>query len=151
MVLHQDAPSHNKWSAAHHGHQSLREERVACLGKALFLDLHIIHVGASGEERTLSAAAQVERAGWYCRRFDSDTQARCGSVTVMVLVSSASGPRVRGCPHAPRYFRPSPLRPVRDCTFNLTVRATLRGCPRRDLSDPSCTPVKYRSEQNRTV
>ena len=94
MVLHQDAPRtrpHTTNDRLHHGHQSLREERVACLGKALFLDLHIIHLGASGEERTLSAAAQVERAGWYCRRFDSDTQARCGSVTVMVLVSSGGG------------------------------------------------------------
>eukprot|EP00964_Phaeocystis_antarctica_P108721 scaffold73263_cov65-Phaeocystis_antarctica.AAC.4 len=61
----------------------------------LFLDLHTVWA-PSGEERTLGAAAQVERAGRCCRRFDSDTQARCGSVTVMVLVSTASGPRVRG-------------------------------------------------------
>ena len=71
----------------------------------LFLDLHTV-LAPSGEERTLDAAAQVERAIRCCRRFDSDTQTRCGSVTVMVLVSSASGPRVRGCPRAPRYFHP---------------------------------------------
>ena len=41
---------------------------------------------------------------------DSDTQTRCGSATVMVLVSEASGPRVRGCPRAPRYFHPNPVR-----------------------------------------
>ena len=58
----------------HQGHQPLREERV---GK-LFLDLHTVSA-PSGEERTLGAAAQVERARWCCRRFDSDTQTRCGS------------------------------------------------------------------------
>ena len=62
----------------------------------LFLDLHTV-LAPSGEQRRTSASAQVERAGRCCRRFDSDTQARCGSVTVVVLVSSASGPRVRGC------------------------------------------------------
>eukprot|EP00964_Phaeocystis_antarctica_P051139 scaffold29834_cov35-Phaeocystis_antarctica.AAC.1 len=47
-------------------------------------------VGAkSGEERTLNASAQVERAARCCRCFDSDTQTRCDSVTVMVLVSSS--------------------------------------------------------------
>ena len=71
----------------------------------LFLDLHTVSA-PSGEERTLGAAAQVERAGRCCRRFDSGTQTRCGSATVMVLVSSASGPRVRGCPRAPLYFHP---------------------------------------------
>ena len=74
----------------------------------LFLDLHTV-LAPSGEERTLNAATQVERARWCCRRFDSDTQTRCGSVTAMVLVSSASGPRVSGCPHAPRYFGPHPV------------------------------------------
>ena len=74
----------------------------------LFLDLYTV-LAPSGEERTLGAAAQVERTGWCCRRFDSDTQTRCGSVTVMVLVSSASGPRVSGCIRAPRYFSPYPL------------------------------------------
>ena len=62
----------------------------------LFLDLHTV-LAPSGEERTLSASAQVERTGRCCRRSDSDTQTRCGSVTAMVLVSSASGPRVSGC------------------------------------------------------
>ena len=47
----------------------------------LFLDLHTV-LAPSGEERPLGAAAQVERTRWCCRRFDSDTQARCGSVTV---------------------------------------------------------------------
>ena len=46
----------------------------------------------SGEERTLNAAAQVERDARCCRRLHSDTRARCGSVTVMVLVSSDSAP-----------------------------------------------------------
>ena len=41
----------------------------------LFLDLHTV-LAPSGEERTLGAAAQVERTGWCCRRFDSDTQTR---------------------------------------------------------------------------
>ena len=57
-------------------------------------------------------SAQVERAGRCCRRFDSGTHAWCGHATVMVLVSSASAPRVRGCAHAPRYFRPYPSRMV---------------------------------------
>ena len=57
----------------------------------LFLDLHTV-LAPSGEERTLDAAAQVERAGRCCRRFDSATHAWCGRATVMVLVSSASGP-----------------------------------------------------------
>eukprot|EP00964_Phaeocystis_antarctica_P053192 scaffold31192_cov67-Phaeocystis_antarctica.AAC.2 len=69
----------------------------------LFLDLHTV-LAPSGEERTLNPATQVERARWCCRRFDSDTQTRCGSVTALVLVSSASGPRVSGCIRAPRYF-----------------------------------------------
>ena len=56
----------------------------------LFPDLHTVSA-PSGEERTLGAAAQVERAERCCRCFDSDTRAWCGSVTVMVLVSSASG------------------------------------------------------------
>ena len=74
----------------------------------LFLDLHTVSA-PSGEERTLGAAAQVERATRCCRRFDSNTQTRCGSVTAMVLVSSASGPRVSGCTRAPLYFRPYPV------------------------------------------
>jgi len=50
----------------------------------LFLDLHTV-LAPSGEGRRTSASAQVERAGWCCRRFDSDTQTRCGSVTAMVF------------------------------------------------------------------
>ena len=57
---------------------------VKSASKKLFLDLHTMSA-PSGEERTLDAAAQVERAGRRCRRFDSDTQTWCGSVTVMVL------------------------------------------------------------------
>ena len=47
-------------------------------------------------------------ARWCCRRFDSGTHAWCGHATVMVLVPSASGPRVSGCPRAPLNFRPYP-------------------------------------------
>ena len=65
----------------------------------LFPDLHTVSA-PSGEERTLDTSAQVERAERCCRCFDSDTRAWCGSVTVMVLVSSASGPRVSGVPRA---------------------------------------------------
>ena len=74
----------------------------------LFLDLHTMSA-PSGEERTLGAAAQVERAERCCRCFDSDTRAWCGSVTVMVLVSSASGPHVSGCPRAFVNFNPYPV------------------------------------------
>ena len=69
----------------------------------------------SGEERTLDTFAQVERAGRCCRRFDSGTHAWCGHATVMVLVSSASGPRVSGCTFYPRsavkYFNPISVKP----------------------------------------
>ena len=41
----------------------------------LFLDLHTVSA-PSGEERTLEEAAQVERAGRCCRRFDSGTHTR---------------------------------------------------------------------------
>ena len=88
----------------HQGHQPLREERV---GK-LFLDLHTVSA-PSGEERTLGAAAQVERTGRCCRRFDGRTHAWCGRAAVMVLVPSASGPRVRGVPRAFVNFRPYPV------------------------------------------
>ena len=49
----------------------------------------------SGEERTRDTSAQVERAALCFRHSDSGTHAWCGHATVMVLVSSASGPRVR--------------------------------------------------------
>ena len=71
----------------------------------LFLDLHTV-LAPSGEERTLDAAAQVERAGRCCRRFDGRTHACCGRAAVMVLVSTAPGPHVRGCIRAPRHFGP---------------------------------------------
>ena len=51
-------------------------------------------------KRALGAAAQLERAGRCCRAPDSSTHAWRGSATVLVLVSSASGPRVSGCPRA---------------------------------------------------
>ena len=53
----------------------------------LFLGLHTV-LAPSDEERRTGAAAQVERARWCCRRFDSGTHAWCGHATVMVLVSS---------------------------------------------------------------
>jgi hypothetical protein len=74
----------------------------------LFLDLHTLSA-PSGEERTLGAAAQVDRTGRCCRRFDGRTHACCGRAAVMILVPSASGPRVRGVPRAPRYFNPNPV------------------------------------------
>ena len=74
----------------------------------LVLDLHTVSA-PSGEERTLGAAAQVERATRCCRRFDSGTQTCCGHATVMVLVSSGSGARVRGCLRAPGHFNPYPV------------------------------------------
>jgi hypothetical protein len=74
----------------------------------LLLALHTMSA-PSGEERTLDAAAQVERARWCCGRFESGTHAWCGHATVMVLVSSASGPRVSGCIRAPRYLSIPPL------------------------------------------
>jgi hypothetical protein len=74
----------------------------------LFPDLHTVSA-PSGEERTLDTSAQVERAGRCCRRFNSGTHAWCGRATVMVLVSSASGPRVSGCIRAPLNFRPYPV------------------------------------------
>ena len=75
----------------------------------LFLDLHTVSA-PSGEERTLNASAPVERDARCCRHFDSDTQTWCGSVTAMVLVSSASGPRVSGCTRAFGDFHPHPLK-----------------------------------------
>eukprot|EP00964_Phaeocystis_antarctica_P052120 scaffold30493_cov64-Phaeocystis_antarctica.AAC.1 len=86
----------------------------------LFLDLHTV-LALSGEERTLGAAAQVERAALCFRHSDSGTHAWCGHATVMVLVSSASGPRVRGCPRAPRYFGPYPVRARRGCGWSLNM------------------------------
>ena len=77
----------------------------------MFLDLPTMSA-PSGEERKLGASAQVERAGRCCRRADSGMHTCCGRATVMILVSSSSGPRVAvgGCPGARRYFRPYPVR-----------------------------------------
>ena len=96
----------------------------------LFLDLHTVSA-PSGEERTLDTSAQVERAGRCCRCFDSGTQTRCGSATVMVLVSTASGPRVSGCTRAPRYFGPHPVRTrlVLPSLFPPLLRLHLYGLP----------------------
>merc|ERR1712086_892527 len=82
---------------------------VKSASEKLFLDLHTMSA-PSGEERTLEEAAQVERATWCCRRFDRNTPTCCGRVPNMELISAASGPRVRGCLHAPRYFNPNPVR-----------------------------------------
>ena len=71
----------------------------------MFLDLSTMSA-LSGEERTPNASAQVERAGWCCRCPDSGTHTCWGRATVMVLVSSSSGPRVGGCPRAWRDFGP---------------------------------------------
>ena len=75
----------------------------------MFLDLPTMSA-PSGEERRTGAAAQVESAGRCCRRSDSGMHTCCGRATVMVLVSSSSGPRVGGCPGARRYFGPYPVR-----------------------------------------
>ena len=63
----------------------------------------------SGGGAQTSAAAQVERAGWCCRRSDSGMHTCCGRATVMVLVSSSSGPCVSGCTRVRRYFGPHPV------------------------------------------
>ena len=75
----------------------------------MFLDLPTMSA-PSGEERRTGAAAQVESAGRCCRRSDSGMHTCCGRATVMVLVSSSSGPRVGGCPGARRYLGPHPVR-----------------------------------------
>ena len=62
----------------------------------VFLDL-LTMLALSDELRTLNESAQVERAARRSRCFDSDTRARCGSVTVEELVSSASGLSVPRC------------------------------------------------------
>jgi hypothetical protein len=98
----------------------------------LFPDLHTMSA-PSGEERTLDTSAQVERAGRYSRRFDSGTHAWCGRATVMVLVSSASGPRVSGCIRDPLNFNPYPLSvpTVAERIREVSVTTTEAPCPRR--------------------
>ena len=64
-------------SRAWHAYQrdATVEPCVKSASAKLFLDLHTV-LAPSGEERTLDASAQVERAGRCCRRFDSGTQAK---------------------------------------------------------------------------
>ena len=81
---------------------------VKSMSADMLLDLPTMSA-PSGEERTPRTSAQVERAGRCCRRSDSGTHTLCGRATVMVLVSSSSGPRVGGCPRAWRYFGPHPV------------------------------------------
>ena len=71
----------------------------------LLVDFYTVSA-LSGADRTLDAAAQLERAGRCCRAPGGRTHTCCGRAAVMVLVSSASGPRVSGCIRAPRYFNP---------------------------------------------
>jgi hypothetical protein len=64
--------------------------------RASGLDLHTVSA-SSGEVRSarwMQPHRSNAAARWCCRRFDSGTHAWCGHATVMVLVSSASGPRV---------------------------------------------------------
>ena len=63
----------------------------------------------SGADRTLDTCAQLERAARSCRAPDGRTHAWCGHAAVMVLVSSASGPRVSGCIRESAKLRPSPV------------------------------------------
>ena len=70
-----------------------------------------------GKERKLGASAQVERAGWCCRRSDSGMHTCCGRATVMVLVSQSSGLSEGGCPEQSRYFGPHPVRFKRSVVF----------------------------------
>ena len=98
---------------------------VKSVSAKLFLDLHTMSA-PSGEERTLDTSAQVERATRCCRRFDGRTHACCGRAAVMVLVSSASGPRVRGCTRAPRYFGPYPVKSKKHSFYYFICRAELR-------------------------
>ena len=81
----------------------------------LFLDLHTVSA-PSGEERTLGASAQVERAALCFRRFSGaksrayggcaaesePLKRRCG-------VRSLRAARERLCTRAPRYFHPYPV------------------------------------------
>ena len=86
--------------ASSHGMKSMSAD--------MFLDLPT-KSAPSGEERRTDASAQVERAGWCCRRPDSGTHTCWGRATVMVLVSPSSGPRVGGCPELWTDFGPYPV------------------------------------------
>ena len=113
---------------------ALSQEVVGCIeainsgvkSASVELSLDFLTVSVlSGAERTLDASAQLERAARCCRHQDSSTHAWRGSATVMVLVSSASGPRVRGCPRAPRYFGPYPVYFI-DLYFPIEKNAEMR-------------------------
>ena len=96
------------------------------------LSLDLLTVSAlSGEERVLDAAAQssVLHVARCCRAPGSDTRARCDSVTVtvMVLVSSASGPRVSGCIRDPRNFTV-----IRTPNVHNMLSAPLKYCDRHE-------------------
>ena len=94
------------------------------------LSLDFLTVSAlSGAERAQDASAQLERAARCCRAPGSDTRARCDSVTVtvMVLVSSASGPRVSGCIRDPRNF---PV--IRTPNVHNMLSAPLKYCDRHE-------------------
>jgi len=70
----------------------------------LFPDLHSMSA-PSGEERTLDAAAQVERAALRYASAASAAHSRVYSgCAAEAAVSEASGPRVSGCIRAPWYF-----------------------------------------------
>ena len=87
------------------------------MSEDMFLDLPTM-LAPSGEERKLGASAQVERAGWCCRRSDSGMHTCCGRATVMVVVSSSSGPRVSGCTRVRRCRRRQLGAAVPACLFN---------------------------------
>ena len=97
---------------------ALAQEMVGCIeainsgvkSASVELSSDFLAVSAlSGADRTTSASAQLERAARCCRAPDSDTRTWCGSVTAMVLVSSASGPRVSGCIREFGDFNPYPV------------------------------------------
>ena len=69
-------------------HHGIRRERLGHGCKAAAGVAHRVGLEC-GEERTLRAAAQVERVARCCCHLDSGTRAWCGRATVTVLVSSA--------------------------------------------------------------
>ena len=82
----------------HQAQQPWHEELMKSMSADMFLDLPTMSA-PNGEERRTDASAQVERAGWCCRRSDSSMHTCCGRATVMVLVSSSSDrPRRRDGP-----------------------------------------------------
>jgi hypothetical protein len=63
-----------------------------------------------------SASAQVKRAALCLRRLSCAQPGVRWVPTAEAGVSEASGPRVSGCTHAPRYFRPLVPRRVKGGT-----------------------------------